>query len=149
MIWDVWKQGFAAWEQATTQYMEKVLQNPGVLGPAGAMLTAAMKTKVATDRALAAWWSAFGLPTRRDQERALHKLNQLESRLYDLEEQLLGRAERGRPVDSDLMKSARQAGFDPTSCTVRRTESVPQSAARAVSDPTSCTAKRADSDPPN
>jgi len=39
--------------------------------------------------AVAAWWSSFGLPTRRDQERALHKLNQLESRLYDLEEQLL------------------------------------------------------------
>ena len=32
--------------------------------------------------------AALGLPTRRDQERALHKLNQLESRLYDLEERL-------------------------------------------------------------
>ena len=53
MIWDMWKQGFAAWEQATAQYMEKVLTNPGVLGPAGAMLTAAMKTKAATDKALA------------------------------------------------------------------------------------------------
>ena len=52
------------------------------------MLTAAMKTKAATDRAVAAWWSTLGLPTRHDQERALHKLNQLESRLYDLEEQL-------------------------------------------------------------
>ena len=62
MIWDMWKQGFAAWEQATAQYMEKVLTNPGVLGPAGAMLTAAMKTKTATDRALAAWWAMFGLP---------------------------------------------------------------------------------------
>ena len=50
MIWDMWKQGFAAWEQATAQYMEKVLSNPGVLGPAGAMLTAAMKTKAATDK---------------------------------------------------------------------------------------------------
>lgn len=88
MIWDMWKQGFAAWEQATSQYMEKVLTNPGVLGPAGSMLTAAMKTKAATDKALSSWWSAFGLPTRRDQERSLHKLNQLESRLYDLEEQL-------------------------------------------------------------
>ena len=37
-----------------------------------------------------------GLPTRRDQERTLHKLNQLESRLYDLEEQLLAaQAKRG------------------------------------------------------
>jgi len=89
MIWDLWKQGFGAWETTTSQYMEKLLQNPAVLGPAGAMLTAAMKTKAATDKALAAWWSAFGLPTRHDQERALHKLNQLESRLYDLEEQLV------------------------------------------------------------
>ena len=88
MIWDMWKQGFAAWEQATAQYMEKVMQNPSVLGPAGAMLTAAMKTKAATDKAVTAWWSAWGLPTRRDQERALHKINQLESRLYDLQEQL-------------------------------------------------------------
>ncbi len=88
MIWDLWKQGFAAWEQATAQYMEKVLMNPGVLGPAGAMLTAAMKTKAAADNAISQWWATIGLPTRRDQERALHKLNQLESRLYDLEERL-------------------------------------------------------------
>ena len=88
MIWDMWKQGFNAWEQATAQYMEKILSNPGVLGPAGAMLSAAMKTKAATDKAVAAWWSTVGLPTRRDQERSLHKLNQLESRIFDLEEQL-------------------------------------------------------------
>jgi hypothetical protein len=86
-IWDQWKQGFTAWEQATSQYMEKLFANPDVLKPAGAMLTAAMKTKIATDRALDAWWSMWGLPTRRDQERTLHKLNQLESRLMDLEEQ--------------------------------------------------------------
>jgi hypothetical protein len=87
-MWDLWKEGFDAWEQATAQLLEKVLTNPGVLGPAGTLLTAAMKTKAATDRAMSQWWSALGLPTRRDQERALHKLNQLESRLYDLEEQL-------------------------------------------------------------
>ena len=85
-LWDMWKKGFAAWESATSTYLEQVLSNPAVLGPAGAMLTAAMKTKVASDKAWASWWSAWGLPTRRDQERALHKLNQLESRLYDLEE---------------------------------------------------------------
>jgi hypothetical protein len=94
MMWDLWKQGFTAWEQATQQYFDKVLQNPGVLGPAGAMLTLSMKTKAATDRLMTAWWSTIGLSTRRDQERSLHKLNQLESRLYDLEEQLL--AERAR-----------------------------------------------------
>ena len=88
-VWDLWKQGFTAWESATAQYMEKVMTNPSVLGPAGAMLTAVMKTKAATDKAAASWWSAVGLPTRRDQERTLHMLNQLETRLYDLEEQLV------------------------------------------------------------
>ena len=88
MIWDIWKNGFNAWETATASYMEKVMSNPGVLGPAGAMLTVAMKTKAATDKAMSAWWSMIGLPTRRDQERSLHKLNMLESRLYDLEEKL-------------------------------------------------------------
>lgn len=87
-VWDMWKKGFAAWETATATYLEQVLGNPAVLGPAGAMLTAAMKTKAATDKAVHAWWAAVGLPTRRDQERALHKLNQLESRLLDLEERL-------------------------------------------------------------
>lgn len=90
MIWDTWKRGFTAWEQATAHYMEKVLSNPSVLGPAGAVMTAMMKTKAATDRAISAWWSTVGLPTRRDQERTLHMLNQLESRLYDLEEKLRG-----------------------------------------------------------
>ena len=87
-MWDQWKKGFAAWETATATYLEQVMANPSVLGPAGIMLTAAMKTKAATDRAMHGWWAGLGLPTRRDQERSLHKLNQLESRIADLEEQL-------------------------------------------------------------
>jgi hypothetical protein len=87
-MWDQWKKGFAAWETATSSYLEQVLANPSVLGPAGVMLTAAMTTKAATDRAMHGWWAGIGLPTRRDQERGLHKLNQLESRIADLEEQL-------------------------------------------------------------
>jgi hypothetical protein len=47
-----------------------------------------MKVKTATDKAIAGWWGAWGLPTRRDQERTLHALNQLQSRLIDLEEKL-------------------------------------------------------------
>lgn len=94
MMWNLWKQGFTAWEQATSQYVEKVLSNPGVLGPAGQMLTLTMKTKAATDKLMSAWWSTIGLPTRRDQERLLHKLNSLESKFYDLEEQLA--AERAK-----------------------------------------------------
>lgn len=86
--WDSWKRGFDAWENATAKYLETVLRSPLVLGPGGAMLTAAMRSKSAVDGAMGSWWSAVGLPTRRDQERSLHALNQLQSRLIDLEETL-------------------------------------------------------------
>ena len=84
----MWKKGFDVWERATADYLDTVLKNEAVLLPSGAMLTAAMKMKSAADDAMAQWWGGLGLPTKRDQERALHKMNQLESRLLDLEEQL-------------------------------------------------------------
>ncbi len=86
--WDMWKKGFDAWEGATARYLEQVMKNPLVLGPSGAMLTAAMKAKAAGDKAAAGYWGMMGLPTKRDQERTLHALNQIQSRLIDLEEKL-------------------------------------------------------------
>lgn len=86
--WDQWKQGFEAWENATAELTEQWLRSPLVLTPAGAVLGAAMKAKAKSDRAAATWWSAVGLPTRRDQERTLHAIQQLHSRITDLEEQL-------------------------------------------------------------
>ena len=53
-----------------------------------AMLSQAMRTKAAYDKAVAGMWGGFGLPTKRDQERSLYLLNKLESRIYDLEEKL-------------------------------------------------------------
>lgn len=89
--WEIYKKFFAAWESTTANYMETVLKSPLVLEPSGAWLTAMMKAKSSTDKAAAGFWGSLGLPTKRDQERALHKLNQLESRLLDLEEKLASR----------------------------------------------------------
>ncbi len=94
LAWELWKRSFDAWEKATAEYFENVLKNPVVLGPAGALLTTTMKTKAAADRAAASWWGQLGLPTKRDQERALHKLNQLESKILDLEEELAAARDR-------------------------------------------------------
>ncbi|MBE2252361.1 MAG: hypothetical protein IAE78_22700 [Myxococcus sp.] len=88
MIWETWKKGFDTWEQKTAELMESMLKSPAVLQPMGSMLTATMKVKTATDKAIGNWWELMGLPTRRDQERTLHALNQLNSRLIDLEEKL-------------------------------------------------------------
>jgi hypothetical protein len=88
MLWDMWKKGFDAWEASTARVLEAWMKSPLVLEPSGALLTATMKMKASSDRAAARFWASMGLPTRADQERALHALNQLESRLYDLEERL-------------------------------------------------------------
>jgi hypothetical protein len=88
MNWEQWKAGFDAWEGKTAELFEQLLKNPRILEPAGAVLTASMKLKAASENAMASWWSLWGLPTKRDQERTLHTLNQLNSRLIDLEERL-------------------------------------------------------------
>lgn len=86
--WQLWKQSFTTWETTTARFLDKVMANPAVLNPAAGLLSAVTKAKAASNRATSQWWSMVGLPTRVDQERSLHKLNQLESRLLDLEEQL-------------------------------------------------------------
>jgi hypothetical protein len=88
MIWETWKKGFDAWESATAKLMEDMLKSPAVLWPSGAMLTGAMKAKTAYDRAVSQWVGAAGVATKRDQERMLHAIHQLESKLLDLEEKL-------------------------------------------------------------
>ena len=47
-----------------------------------------MTARAAGAQALAQFWGGWGLPTKRDQERALHTLNQIHSKLLDLEERL-------------------------------------------------------------
>jgi hypothetical protein len=88
ITWDSWKKSFDVWENETAKFLEVWMKSPMILGPSGNMLSKVMKAKTAYDAALAQVWSGIGLPTKRDQERILHALNQLESKLMDLEERL-------------------------------------------------------------
>ena len=47
-----------------------------------------MKAKAASDKAAAQTWGTVGVATKRDQERTLHALNQIQSRLIDLEDKI-------------------------------------------------------------
>ncbi len=87
-MFEMWKKGFDAWEGATAKYLEVVLKSPMILEPAGKMLNAGLKAKVAGDDAWAQVWGRVGIPTRRDQERLMHAVNQLSSKVLDLEETL-------------------------------------------------------------
>jgi hypothetical protein len=87
-LFEKWKKGFDAVEGRAAKLSNKLLENPLVLEPAGAALSALMLRKARADRMLADLWSAVGLPNRRDQERTLRLLTVLERRVIDLEEKL-------------------------------------------------------------
>lgn len=86
--WKVWKRGYDAWEAQANQVFEAWLKSPLMLTPAGAMMSAWLKARAQREKAMGMWWSSMGLPTREDQDRTLHALNDLQSRLIDLEDQL-------------------------------------------------------------
>ena len=87
-MWEQWKKGFDMWEQRTAEMMETALKSAVLLEPMGGILSASMKLKAASEKAAAQWWGGLGLPTKREQEKTLHVLNQIQSRLIDLEERL-------------------------------------------------------------
>ncbi|MEM9067343.1 MAG: poly(R)-hydroxyalkanoic acid synthase subunit PhaE [Myxococcota bacterium] len=86
--WQTFKQAFDAWEAAASPMFESWLKSPFVIGPAGSFLSAYSQMRASQERMMSAWWSTFGLPTRSDQRRTLHAMNELQSRLIDLEEKL-------------------------------------------------------------
>jgi hypothetical protein len=88
MTWENWKKGFDLWEARTAELLETVMKSPSFLEPMGGLLTVTMKAKSVSEKAMAQWWGLWGLPTKRDQERGLHALNQLQSRIIDLEERI-------------------------------------------------------------
>lgn len=90
-LWDMYKKGFDAWEGATAKYFEEVLKNPLLLGPSGKMMAEGFKWKAQANKVQAQWLGMFGLATKRDQERTLHALHQIQSRLSDIEEKLAER----------------------------------------------------------
>ncbi len=102
--WDLWKKSFDAWEDTTARLLESWMRSPFILEPSGAVLSATMRLKAASDQAASAFWASLGLPTKRDQERTLHAINQLETRLLDLEERL----ESARAAAAPLKPPARR-----------------------------------------
>lgn len=93
-LWQLWRQGFTQWEQATAKLLDTALKSPAFLEPSGQALSSLMRGKRQLDEMTASFWSNLGLPVRRDQERMLHLLNQLQSRLFDLQERLEEMEER-------------------------------------------------------
>lgn len=86
--WKIWKSGFDRWESTTAEYLDKALQSPAFLAPTGTLLKAVMQSKSTANKAMARGWNAIGLTSREDQDKALHRINQLESLVMDLQEEI-------------------------------------------------------------
>ncbi|MBL4637256.1 MAG: hypothetical protein JKY56_25600 [Kofleriaceae bacterium] len=86
--WKVWKSGFDRWERSTSEYLDKALQSPAILGPTGTILKTVMRTKSTANKMVARAWNTIGLTSRNEQDRAVHRINQLEGKILDLQEEL-------------------------------------------------------------
>lgn len=91
------RQAFNFWERTTRTYFDTLIRSPLFLTASGAGLNSFFMLKKATDQGLATFISGMGLPTRKDQIKALHLLNQLEGRLDDLEFKLADPTLDARP----------------------------------------------------
>ena len=75
------KEAFNIWERTTMAYLDGLARNPAFLGASGAGVTLKKMADMGGQ-----WYLAWlGLPTRRDQERTLHLLQQIEGRIDDLQ----------------------------------------------------------------
>lgn len=86
--WKTWKSGFDRWEKTTAEYLESTLQKASVLGPSANLLRVVMQAKIGTSRVVGKGLRAVGLTSRDQQDRAMHRINQLESKVLDLQEEL-------------------------------------------------------------
>ncbi|MAQ18157.1 MAG: hypothetical protein CMN30_25590 [Sandaracinus sp.] len=87
-LWAAMKASYDAWEQAATPLLDAWLRSPMFLRPAGTMLTGITRVRAMQRKVMDHWWASVGLSTRKDQERTLHGIDELQSRLVDLETRL-------------------------------------------------------------
>jgi hypothetical protein len=86
--WETFKKGFDGWEDSTAKVLERVLKSPSFVGPSGSAISAYMRAKAKSEAAKTQLWGDVGVATKLDQERTLHLLNRLESKMLDLEERM-------------------------------------------------------------
>lgn len=72
-----------------------MLKSARVTTPAGEWLTLTTRIAALHQQMLGFWWAAWGLPSRDDVHHVLHSLNELHSRVIDLEDRLHDLEARG------------------------------------------------------
>ncbi len=98
--WSLFEQTYRAWETAAAPLFESMLGSASTFAPAGKVLGLVTRAQRKQQRFLRDWWGGFGLATQQDQVRTLRAIDELQSRLIDLEEKLEDlEAARGASTD--------------------------------------------------
>ena len=84
----VLKQNFQLWDLLMRQYAEGLLRNQQFLDATGRAVESTFQVRQQIDKLVEASLEQMQLPTRSDMDRALHKLNELESQLRDLHDKV-------------------------------------------------------------
>jgi len=90
------KQAFNMWERTTAAYFDALVRNSSFLTASGTGLDGVFELKKIADRGMDTWLSMLGIPNRRNQEKTLHLLEQIDGRLDDLEFKLQAQANAPR-----------------------------------------------------
>jgi hypothetical protein len=106
--WETFKKGFDGWETSTAKVLERVLKSPSFVGPSGSALSAYMRAKAKSEAAKTQLWGDVGVATKLDQERTLHLLNRLESKMLDLEERMEVLLQKLDATEARLTEAARR-----------------------------------------
>lgn len=103
------EQAYSVWEKRTSKLIDSALRNSQVLKASSEVMNQQFKSKIVMDQALMKTWRNLLLPNKKDQEKTLHLLNELHSRIFDLEERLeeLGKKQQGQEELKSVKKASR------------------------------------------
>lgn len=85
---NLFEQAYTVWEKRTSKLLDGAMRNSQILKASSDFMNQQFKSKIVVDQALLKTWRNLLLPNKKDQEKTLHLLNELHSRIFDLEERI-------------------------------------------------------------
>jgi BMFP domain-containing protein YqiC len=85
---DINRKLFSEWEKKLAEFMDKRMRDPDFMSLVGKGISTSMDAKSAFDARMDEWFKSLNLPTRHDLERVWTTLNNLETRVIDIEDRL-------------------------------------------------------------
>jgi hypothetical protein len=79
------KKLFEQWEKTVGEFLEKRMRDPAFMDVMGKSMALSLDVKRALDARMTDWLKSMSVPTKDDLEGLWRKLNELETRLVDLE----------------------------------------------------------------